>query len=126
MKTDDINLGTDGQWSPKMGNDGREYKPINGHSTIGKMNPSTKRRLMGKMAQHGNMIINAGMTGSLESRDIKGAYVNLERYKPRNYNHMDYSDVTHEKKGLKLQASDSKSSGMYNLKGVQLTDLQIQ
>ena len=54
------------------------------------------------------------MTGSLESRDIKGAFVNMDRYKPRNYNHMDYSDVTHERKGLKSKGI----AGANNLKGV--------
>ena len=57
---------------------------------------------------------------SLDSRDIKGAFVNLEKYKPRNYNPMDYSDVTHERKSLKSKAVNGSptSAGANNLRGV--------
>ena len=51
-----------------------------------------------------------------------GAYVNHEKYKPRNYNHMDYSDVTHAHKNKLLSnvlRSDGTQivSGANNLKG---------
>jgi len=49
MKTNDINVGTNGEWSPKRNKNFDGVQPhyaINGHSTLlGKVNPSTKRRL---------------------------------------------------------------------------------
>ena len=46
-----------------------------------------------------------GNNGSLMNKDIPGSYIK-EKYKPRNYDNMNYSDVTGKKPRDPMQAAN--------------------
>ena len=113
MNIEDIKHNNNGEWSPKRENSNDKLPPrtlMNQGPTLMGKGPSTKRKTQlnlgnKNMSKNGQMIMNAlggHITNSLDSHDIMGAYVNHEKYKPRNYNHMDYSDVTHAHKNRLL------------------------
>ena len=56
------------------------------------------------LSNNGSMIM-GGNNGSLMNKDIPGSYIQ-SKYKPRNYDNMNYSDVTGKKPKDPLQAAN--------------------
>ena len=85
MRVDDIRNGENmGEWSP-YGNSNKK-SIYTGKTLMGK--PPASRRLA-KMSENGSMIMGGN---SLMNSDIEGSY--LKPKKVRQYDIMDYSDVT--------------------------------